>query len=384
MSFNPAKNEAVIRLIKANTQLAAALKEGELIGGRVLAKEPRALYVDLERYGTGIVYGVELMNARNIVKNLKPGDQVSVKVVDPENEDGYVELSLTEAHKQQSWEDVREMKERDEVLTVKIKNCNSGGLIADINKLPAFLPVSQLTSEHYPRIVDADKAKIAEELRKLVGQELKVKIIDFNPRTNKLIISEREAVEENIKSLLGNYEIGQVVDGVISGVADFGAFVRFTDNPRIEGLVHLSELDHRLIENPKEVVKVDDIVKVKIIDIKDGRVSLSLKALKTDPWEKVEEKYKADQEVEGTVYKFNPFGAFVNLDEQIQGLIHVSEFGGVEEMKNRLTIGETYRFLIDSLKPEEKRLILKMPVGSGSVASNAAEASEGDISGRKE
>jgi len=150
------------------------------------------------------------------------------------------------------------------------------------------------------------------------------------------------------------------VDGIISGVANFGAFMRFADNPQIEGLIHISEIDYKLIENPKDVVKVDEPVKAKIVEIKDGRVSLSLKALKDDPWLKVEERYKAGDAVRGTIFRFNPFGAFVNLAGDIQGLIHVSEFGGVEEMKKALEAGKAYDFTIEMLKPQERRLILKL------------------------
>ena len=152
----------------------------------------------------------------------------------------------------------------------------------------------------------AIKKKIAEELKKIVGQELMVKIIDFNPRIGKLIISEREVVDRPSKASLGQYQAGQIIDGIISGVADFGAFVKFVDNPVVEGLIHISELDHRLIDNPKEIIKIDDVVKAKIIDIKNGKIFLSLKALKPNPWDTVEAKYKNDQEVMGAVSKFTP------------------------------------------------------------------------------
>lgn len=326
----------------------------------MIKKADRGVYFDLGIFGTGVVYGAELANAHGIVKNLNPGDSISAKVIDFENEDGYIELSLSEAGKQKVWQEIKQLKEKGEILSVKVVGANAGGVLAIVNEIKAFLPVSQLTTEHYPRVVDGDRAKILDELRKLVGQELKVKILDFNPKINKLIISERETVSQNIKELLNNYKIGDVVDGIISGVADFGAFVRFTDNSQIEGLIHISELGHRLIENPKDVVKVDDAVKAKIIEIKDGRVTLSLKALRADPWEKAEEKYKAGDEVQGLVARFNPFGAFVNLDGDIQGLIHVSEFGSIEEMKKQIEEGKSYAFKIEAVRPQEKRIVLKM------------------------
>jgi len=354
------KNAYLYQFLKANANLLNILKEGDLVEAEILEKAQKAIYFDLGSFGTGIVYGVELSNAARIIKGAKVGDKIAAKVIDSENEEGYVELSLAEADTQKTWQEVKELQEKDEIIKVKITNANSGGLISEINKLEAFLPVSQLSTEHYPRVEDGDKTRILEGLKKLIGQELQVKVINVNPRLRKLIISEKEIAAANVKELLSKYKVGDIVEGIISGVADFGAFMRFTDNPDIEGLIHISELDHRLIDNPKEVLKVEDIVKAKIVEIKDNRVSLSLKVLKEDPWATVEKKYKVGQEVKGLVHKFNPYGALVSLDSDIQGLIHVSEFGGIEEMKKQLEEGKSYAFIIDSVKPQDKRIILKL------------------------
>ena len=353
-------NSPLVQFLKTEPALGAALRPGDLYEATLMEKAKRAAYFDLGRFGTGVVYGIEFTNANHILKRLQAGETIAVKVVDPENDDGYVELSLTEAGKQKSWEEVKELKERGEIVAVHITGANWGGLTAEPHGLPAFLPVSQLSNEHYPRIEDANRMKIAEELKKFIGQELKIKVIDVKPRANKLILSEKELQEANVRELLGRYAAGQVIDGIISGVADFGAFIRFADNPEIEGLIHISELDHRLIENPKEIVKIGDVVKAKIVEIKGGRVSLSLKALKPDPWQKAEEFYHAGDEVTGTITRFNPFGAFVGLSGNLQGLIHVSEFGSVEEMKRLLALGESYRFRVELVKGEEKRIILKL------------------------
>ena len=360
MNTFQAQGSLLAQLLKNEPESFRLLREGELVEIVFLSRGAREAYFDLGIFGTGIVYGTEYLNAKESIKNLKPGDKISAKVVSLDGEFGLIELSLSAAGKQKLWAAAKELRDRGEILSVKITAANSGGLLATVHELKAFLPVSQLSNEHYPRVSDNSKETILEELKKFVGNELSVKIIDVNPRTNKLIISEREITDENVKELLSKYEVGQTVDGIISGVADFGAFVRFADNPSIEGLVHISELDHRLIENPKEVVRVDDAVKVKIIDIKDGRVSLSIKALKPDPWATVTERYSEGQEVKGTVKRFNPYGAFIDLDKEIQGLIHVSEFGGIDEMKTALELGKEYAFVVDTLKPQEKRLLLKM------------------------
>ncbi|MFH1694206.1 MAG: S1 RNA-binding domain-containing protein, partial [Patescibacteria group bacterium] len=222
------------------------------------------------------------------------------------------------------------------------------------------LPASQLSNEHYPQNEGGDRSKVAEELKSLIDQELRVKIINMNSRTNKLILSEREVEAENIKDLLKEYSVGDEVAGIISGVADFGAFVKFADQPEIEGLIHISELSHNMVDNPKEIVSVGDMIKAKIAEIKEGRVSLSLKALQADPWEGAADKFKEKQIVQGEVYKLNPFGAFVKLGHNIMGLIHVSEFGSVEELKQNLEPGKSYSFVIDSVKPDEKRIVLKL------------------------
>ena len=369
MAVNAAKKpmSPLVQFLKTEPAWGSALKNGDLIEGALIEKGKRVAYFDLGRFGTGIVYGTEFMNAQAIIKPLSAGAAISVKVVEPENEEGYVELSLAEAGKQKAWEEVKDLKERGEVVVVKVTGANRGGLTVRVGSLAGFLPVSQLTNEHYPKIDDGDKTRIAEELKRFVGQELKAKIIDVKPRSNKLIVSEKEMNEANVKELLSRYQVGQVIDGIISGVADFGAFIRFADNPEIEGLIHISELDHRLIENPKEIVKIGDAVKVKINEIKGARVSLSLKALKPDPWLKAEELYRAGEEIVGTVTRFNPFGAFVSLAGDLQGLIHVSEFGSVEEMKRQLAVGDTYPFRIELVRAEEKRIILKMKRASGSA-----------------
>lgn len=351
------------------------LRDGEIVDAELMKKTPRGVFFDLGKFGTGIVYGAELANARDIIKKLNAGDKISARIETIDGEGGYVELSLSEAGKQKIWQQVQELMDSGEVIKVKVTGANQSGLMADLLGLKAFLPLSQLSAEHYPKGAEGDlsapasalhaggqagQQKGADTLKSFAGQELNVKVIAVNSRTNKLIISEREMLAANVKELLANYQIGQTVDGIVSGIANFGIFVRFVDNPQIEGLVHISELDHRIIDNPKEVVGIDQPVKVKIIDIKEGRVFLSIKALKADPWQENIQKYKAGQEVSGAVYKFNPFGAVIDIDGTIQGLIHVSEFGGTDEMKKALVPKEPRKFVIDSIKAEEKRIILKL------------------------
>lgn len=353
------------QVLRSELSTAEWPKEGSVVEVTLLKKVPRKAYFDMGRFGTGIVFGMEMSNAREALRNMKPGDKMHAKIVTLDGEEGRAELSLSEAGKQKLWQQAKEFAEAGEVIKAKIVGANAGGLMASVvgtgsDDLKAFLPVSQLSLEHYPKVPDGDRLKITEELKKFIGQELGVKIIDVNQRTNKIIVSEREVLSANVKELLGAYAIGQDVNCVVSGVADFGVFVRFTDNPDIEGMIHISELDYKLIDNPKELVKVNDSLKARIIDIKEGRVFLSLKSLKEDPWLTIGDRFKAGATVQGRVYKFNPFGAVVALDDNFQGLVHISEFGGQEEMKKAIAIGQTYPFIIDSVKPDEKRITLKI------------------------
>jgi len=357
------KRSPMLKIIKAEPEMFTVVKPGDLVEAEFIGQGKRGAYFNVKNFSTGIVFGRELMNAREIIKKLEMGEVINAKVVMVDNESGYTELSLAEADKQKDWKELKEMKEKGEVVTVKIEGANSGGLMTEIKKIKAFLPVSQLSNQNYPRISDSnnEKEKIHEELKRFVDQEMQVKILTVNPKANKLIISEREITDENVQEILKKYAIGSEVEGIISGVADFGAFIRFEDDPEVEGLIHISELDHRLVEDPKEVVTVGDRVRAVVTEIKEGRVSLSLKALKPDPWKDLDKKFEKGQGVKGNPFKFNPFGAFIEVEgAEVQGLIHVSEFGSVEEMKDKLELNKTYDFVVETVNPEEKRLILKL------------------------
>lgn len=346
------------------TSFSKLPKVNDVVTGVALGKEGSRFYVDLGIFGTGIVYGREFYEAQDIIKPMKPGDAVSAKVVEDENEDGYVELSLKEAGNDIAWDALFEKRGSREVIEAKIKEANKGGLVAEINGIPAFMPVSQLLANHYPRVEGGDKSRIYQELSKFIGETFKVRIIDVNQKENKLIISEKEAQNDDMRKILEKYNVGDVVEGEVSGIVDFGAFVKFHPNVddvnirEIEGLVHISELDWQLIDNPADVVAVGDKVKAKIISVEGDRISLSLKALKTDPWLDIEGKYKVGDVVKGVITKINPFGAFVKLDNDIHGLCHISEFGSEVQMKKSLQSGKEYDFYIQSIVKTEHRMAL--------------------------
>jgi len=343
-------------------------KIGEIVEGKIIGVGRSAIYLDLAPFGTGIVYGKEFYDGKDILKKMDVGDILAGKVIDLDNKNGFVELSVTQAKKELAWKKLAEKKEKDESIKVKVLGANKGGLLTKVSGIPAFLPVSQLSSEHYPRVEEGDQRKILKELRKFIGEELEVKVLNLSSREEKLILSEKATEMDRIKEVLKNYKVGDVVKGEIIAVLDFGAFIKFSVTAKtpaskkkeeIEGLIHISELDWKLIEDPSEIVKVGDRVEVEIIDISNGKVSLSLKALKENPWNKFAEKHKEGEVIKGEVNKFDHFGAFIKITDKIQGLCHVSQLGSQEKMKETLEIGKKYDFEILSIEPEEYRLTLK-------------------------
>lgn len=333
-------------------------KSGDIVLGTVIEKQPRRLFLDLGTLGTGIISGTEYIESRDIIKNLRLGEEVAAKIVALDNGDGYIEVSLREAGKEKAWQEIERLKEERSIITTKVLDANRGGLILEVAGIAGFLPVSQLAVEHYPRVEGGDKAKILEQLKKLVGRELNVRIIDFDPKEEKLIFSEREAKEDAVSQALKQYQVGDVIEGEVTATAAFGAFVRFGEPP-LEGLIHISELDYKLISDPKSVVNVGDKIKAKIIGITDGRISLSLKALKEDPWEKAGERYLRGNVYIGTVKKINNFGAIIELDPEICGLCHISQFGNLKTLEEKLKTGLSYSFAVVDIQPKGRRLSLK-------------------------
>jgi small subunit ribosomal protein S1 len=344
---------------------------GSIVEGKVVARDRSSIFIDLGAQGTGIIYGKEFYEVKDVIKSLNIGDTVFAKIVELENEDGYRELSMRDATKDINWQKLREMKEKEETIKVKISGVNKGGLLTNINTIPAFLPVSQLSAENYPRVADADKQKILKELQKFIGKTLEVKILDLLAEENKLILSEKAKSEQQFKKILNNYTKGETIEGKITGIADFGAFIRFplaaegtpeNKDATIEGLIHISELDWQLVQNPAEVVKVGEAVKAKIIDINNNQVFLSLKALKENPWEEIEKNYKKGDKIKGKVISFSAFGAFIEVLPKIRGLCHISEFASLKEMEDSLKVGESYQFEILLIEPKEHRMSLKLAV----------------------
>lgn len=330
-------------------------KVGDTVEGAVIAIGSGKVYIDLPPFGTGIIYGREYLAARDILKKVALGDTVSAKVVETENKAGYLELSLKEARQAMIWSDAERAIAGSTLFELPVKDANKGGLIIAWQGLNGFLPASQLKPEHYPRVANGEKQLILDELKKLIGTTLAVRIITADPREGKLIFSERVA-DESRESVADRYQVGEVLDGEITGIVDFGIFVRVEGG--LEGLVHISEIDWGLVEDPRLFGKVGGKVKVKIIDVKEGKISLSIKQLSEDPWVAAGNKYNKEDIVDGAIIKYNKYGALASIEEGVAGLVHVSEFKDEAELKLSLGLGKVYKFKITLFDPAEHRMTL--------------------------
>jgi len=351
-------NKEFAKLLSKNTKTLP--KIGELIEGKVISSSNSEVLVDVNGLTVGVVRGYELQDESGETKDIKPGDIISATVIDLDNEKNQVELSFRATGHKKAWGKLSEYAKDKTVVDAVVTEANKGGLMVKVGGVRGFLPVSQLSSEHYPRVEGGSKTKILERLQELIGKTLKVEILDAVEEEEKLIVSEKETVKEEQEKIVSKYKVGDIVKGKISGVVSFGAFVEFDDG--LEGLIHISEIAWKRIDDPNEYLKVGDIVTAKIIDINDSKISLSMKQLDKDPWKNVEEKYKVGQKVKGKILKTNPFGAFVELDKEIHGLAHISELskGIVRDINEVVEIGKTYDFKIVSIDAKNHRLGLSI------------------------
>lgn len=335
------------------------LKPGDMVEGTLISVGKNEVYIDLEGIGIGVVRGRELYDDQATLASLKAGDKIFASVIEPENKEGNVELSLRQAGQERVWQTLRKKMEDGEIIHTKILGANKGGLMVEVNNVTGFLPVSQLSVEHYPRVEDGDKNKILSVLNSYVGQSFAVQVITADQEEEKLIVSEKAVFEKETEEKLSHLKIGDIIRGTVTGVVDFGVFVKFGD---LEGLVHISELAWQRIENPKDIVRVGQEVDAKIIAIDKGRVSLSMKQLQDDPWLEAVKKYQIGQKVTGTVTKIMPFGVFVELDKDIQGLAHLMELSheAVKNPEEVLKTGDEREFKIISIEPGEHRLGLSL------------------------
>lgn len=352
-------------------------KVGDLIHGTIVGLGRNEVRVDLPGFRAGIVRGPELLDASGMTTGLKVGDEVEATVVDLENERGFVELSFRAAGHRKAWSVLEEHRRSGAITPVHVLEANKGGLLVQLGNIHGFLPVSQLSPGNYPRVTGGDRQKILEKLKTFVGKPFDVKVIDVDPRDEKLIVSEKAAWEERQGDVLAQYHIGDAIDGIVTALADFGVFVRFPASDAdgavvvqsadhyLEGLIHISELSWKRVEHPRDIVKIGERVRCQIINIEGSKIFLSLKRLTEDPWITAAERYRVGQRVEGKVVKVQPFGLFVELDLEIHGLAHVSELGDPPPAtpEDAARVGDTKTFTIISIDAKEHRLGLSLKPG---------------------
>ena len=349
--------DAKITMDDLLTQAGDSVKQltvGETVDGTVLSVKKHEILIDLGPLGVGLVPRREV----SLSKNYNVGDSVIASVIDTELEDGYSLLSLRKAAKDRGWDEVMAKLESGEIITVVPYDANRGGLLVEYEGIRGFLPVSQLSAEHYPRVGSSDKDEILQRLNSLVKKDIKARILDADRKANKLIFSEKEAVKEGLAERFQKLAIGDTVTGVVTGVVDFGVFVNVEG---IEGLIHISEISWERVNNPSDYVKVGQTIEAKIIAIDKERLSLSMKQLTKDPWVDEVEQFKPGEKVEGTVTRITPFGAFVQLSPAVEALVHVSELGGDgTDPEKVFTLNERKEFTVLDIDKENRKISLSL------------------------
>lgn len=334
-------------------------RPGELVEGNVVYKGKNKILVDLHGVTTGIISGRELRDSFNTFRELQEGQDVAALVLEEENDEGLVVLSLRMASQKKAWERFHTLVDNDETMKFTAQEANKGGLIANIDGIRAFLPVSQLSPLNYPRVNNADAGEIINRLGKFVGHTFTVKIVTMDEESGKIVVSEREAMSEERAKALEGLKIGEEKDGLVSGLVKFGLFVTFDG---LEGLVHISEIAWGHVKNPAEHAKMGDKVRVKVIGIDGDKLSLSMKQLTKDPWEEVAERYPVGKKVSGSVVRFADYGAFIRLEKDINGLVHLSEIAHhkVTDPSEVLTIGQKIDAQVINIDVDERRIGLSI------------------------
>jgi len=333
----------------------SGLTTGEVVEGTVTAVKKNEVWIDLGARGVGVVMRREI----GYGQELEPDQQVTVSVIDPELDEGYALLSMKRAVKDRGWDELQRVHEANEIVEVMPYDANRGGLLIEMEGIRGFLPVSQLAAGHYPRVSGADKDEILQKLYALTNKPLRVRVLDVSRKDNKLIFSEKEAVKDDMQARFSELKVGDTIEGVVTGVIDFGAFVNVDG---IEGLIHISEISWERVDNPRNYVKVGETVKAKIIAIDKDRLSLSLKQMSEDPWLEQVKAFKKGDIVEGKVTRITPFGAFVQISSSVEALVHVSEMSDDETVdpEKLFQLNEKKQFKVLDIDTESRKIALSL------------------------
>ncbi len=331
------------------------LTAGEVVEGVVTAIKKNEVWIDLGARGVGVVLRREI----GYGQKLEEGQTITVSVIDPELEEGHALLSMKRAAKDRGWDELQRIHEANEIVEVMPYDANRGGLLVELEGIRGFLPVSQLAAGHYPRVSGADKDEILQKLHALTNKPLRVRVLDVSRKDNKLIFSEKEAVKDDMQERFAKLKVGDMVEGVVTGVIDFGAFINVDG---IEGLIHISEISWERVDNPRNYVKVGETVKAKIIAIDKDRLSLSLKQMTEDPWLEQVKAFSKGDIVEGKVTRITPFGAFVQISPSVEALVHVSEMSDDEDVdpEKLFQLNEKKEFKVLDIDTENRKIALSL------------------------
>lgn len=331
------------------------LVTGDVVEGVITSVRKNELWIDLGARGVGVVMRREIGHGQV----LDVGTSITVSVIDPEMEEGHALLSMKRAVKDRGWDEVQRLFDDQEIVDISPYDANRGGLLVELEGIRGFLPVSQLAAGHYPRVSGADKDEILQKLNALTHETLRVRILDVSRKDNKLIFSEKEAVKDDMQARFAKLKVGDAVEGIVTGVIDFGAFVNVDG---IEGLIHISEISWERVDNPRNYVKVGDTVTAKIIAIDKDRLSLSLKQMLEDPWLSEVKEFKKGAVVEGKVTRITPFGAFVQISPSVEALVHVSEMSDDETVdpEQLFQLNEKKQFKVLEIDTDNRKIALSL------------------------
>jgi len=372
-SNTPAKSAdkgSMQALVDAAGKELIPIREGKMVEATVVQVSRQRILVDIKGYALGFIPERELSST---AVDVKPGDSLTAYVLLAENEDGYAVLSLKRADRERYVTALETAYAKKDTVSVRVKDANRGGLLVEFGNIEGFMPVSQLATAHYPK-VGGDRDQIQHRLKDLIGTMLEAKVINFDPRANKLIFSEKAAGDALAEERAGELPIGTKLTGTITGLVDFGLFVRVND---VEGLVHISEVSWDRVTNLRELFTVGQSVDVMVTDVEGGRVSLSMKRLTADPWVEKVAGLKVGQPITGTVSKVTSFGVFVEVAPEVLGLAHISEFGltGEEKLSDAVKSGEPADFVVKSIDMAQHRINL-VPAGKSKKAKSKKSAAD--------
>lgn len=357
------------------------IKEWQKVKWVILREIENWILVNCENWAfTGIILAKEAKELKRSNVELSSGTELELEIINPaiRHEDGYYIVSVTRLLQYDVWKSIIDKFEKDTIITVVPTEANLWGLLIDMHGIKGFIPLSQLAPIHYPRVEDGDQDAIFDKLLALIGEEIKVRVINIDEEERRIILSEREALREEREKVLWELEVWKVFDWVVSWVSSYGLFVTIWWT--VEWLVHISEITYGHVNNIDKLGKIGDKMKVKVIGLENWKISLSAKQLKEDPWEALPKKYNIGDVFEGEVIRFVPYGVFVRVFDDINWLVHLSELSqkAVNNPNEVVRIGQKVKVKLILIDPKNRKIWLSMKDLDDKIESTKSEK-KGDL-----